>query len=647
MGTGCLFSQFVGNPITVSCQKQEICVIIISHFKLIKIMKNQFQKEKPKGPQDGLASISDVLKEYWKSMRHYKLALFVVVASSAAAALIGSVGTPILYKMFFDHIAGTQSTVDATRDLIRILWYILAANITSVLLMRVWGFTSAYFNNRVVADLKERAFAYLIDHSYRFFSNNFTGGLTVRLNRFSNSFIRIVDNVIDSVLPAIIRVVGVIAVLLFVNKTLALVVGIWMVVVFVYSYFVAQWKLGYNIRAVEAESLASGALSDSISNHGTIQLFSGAHHEFKKFSKVVRNHTRLWRLRLNLDELTDGIQFIANALIEFVVFYIAIKYWGEGGITIGVFVLVQSYILRIGYDLWGLSRVIRSTYESFADAKEMVDIMKYTHEVLDRPDAKDIQVAGGAIAFNTVKFGFSQERIVLGENGNGLNLQINAGERVALIGPSGAGKSTLVRLILRLYDVLAGSVTIDGQNISEVKQESLRNAIGFVPQDPILFHRTLMDNIRYGRFNATDEEVIAAAKLAHCHEFVSGFKLGYQTFVGERGVKLSGGERQRIAIARAILKNAPILILDEATSSLDSHSETLIQDALDTLMKGKTVVVIAHRLSTIRKMDRIIVVDHGAIIEEGSHEKLLEKKDGMYAKLWSLQSGGFIKEDVE
>jgi ATP-binding cassette, subfamily B, bacterial len=225
----------------------------------------------------------------------------------------------------------------------------------------------------------------------------------------------------------------------------------------------------------------------------------------------------------------------------------------------------------------------------------------------------------------------------------GLNLHINSKEKVGLVGPSGAGKSTITKLLLRMFDVQGGKVTIDGQEISKITQDGLRDSIAFVPQEPILFHRPLMENIRYGRRDATDEEVIAAAKQAHCHEFILNLPEQYQSYVGERGVKLSGGERQRVAIARAILKNAPILLLDEATSSLDSESESLIQDALETLMKEKTVVVIAHRLSTIMKMDRIIVMEKGEVVAEGTHQQLLEDK-GLYQKLWKIQAGGFRDE---
>jgi ABC-type multidrug transport system fused ATPase/permease subunit len=224
-------------------------------------------------------------------------------------------------------------------------------------------------------------------------------------------------------------------------------------------------------------------------------------------------------------------------------------------------------------------------------------------------------------------------------------LEIPGGQKVALVGPSGAGKTTFVRLLLRLFDVKGGSITVDGQDISDATLDSLHRAIALVPQDPVLFHRTLLENIRYGRSDATDEEVYEAARLAHCDEFIDAFPEKYATYVGERGVKLSGGERQRIAIARAILKDAPILILDEATSSLDSRSEFLIQDALDSLMKGKTAIVIAHRLSTIRKMDRILVIEGGAIKEDGSHDELLKKPESLYRKLWELQAGGFMLDE--
>jgi ATP-binding cassette subfamily B protein len=288
--------------------------------------------------------------------------------------------------------------------------------------------------------------------------------------------------------------------------------------------------------------------------------------------------------------------------------------------------------------LWNAGKNIRAVYESISDANEMTALLIQPRSIVDKEGAGALDVKNGEIVFENMSFKYGQREIM-----KDFNLSIKAGERVAFVGPSGGGKSTILKLLFRFYDLSGGKITIDGQNIAEVTQDSLRQSLSLVPQDPILFHRPLIENIRYARQDATDEEVIRASKLAHAHEFIEKSQHGYQTMVGERGIKLSGGERQRIAIARAILKDAPILILDEATSSLDSESEMLIQDALNTLMKGRTTIVVAHRLSTIMAMDRIVVIKDGTIVEEGKHDELLKAEQGMYQKLWEIQAGGFVK----
>lgn len=302
-----------------------------------------------------------------------------------------------------------------------------------------------------------------------------------------------------------------------------------------------------------------------------------------------------------------------------------------------VIVLLQSYFLRLADNLWNFGAIVRAYYESFADAEEMAVILDTKYEIEDKT-VNYLKNANGEVEFENVTYVYENNHLkVL----NDFSLKIPAGQKIAIVGSSGSGKTTLVRVLMRLFSIDSGRILIDGIDISTISQENLREQISFVPQDPALFHRTLMENIRYGKRDATDQEVMNAAHLAHCDEFIDALPHGYNTYVGERGVKLSGGERQRVAIARAMLKNSPILILDEATSALDSQSEALIQDALHKLIQGKTTIVIAHRLSTIREMNRIIILDKGKIIEDGHHEELKNNKKGLYKKLWDLQAGGF------
>ena len=337
-----------------------------------------------------------------------------------------------------------------------------------------------------------------------------------------------------------------------------------------------------------------------------------------------------------MNEIIDAVQGVIMLAIQFFMIYFAITFWQKGILTIGDFALIQLYLITLFDRLWEFGKVLRRIFEGFADASEMVEILEEPHEVRDGLAAPALAVSAGRVDFVDVQFSHHGTRKIL----DGFNLKILPGEKVGLVGPSGAGKTTVVQLLFHFYDVSGGEILIDGQNIAHVTQDSLRDHISLVPQEPILFHRTLKENILYGRAEARDEDVIEAARKAHCHEFISTLPLGYETYVGERGIKLSGGERQRVAIARAILKNAPILVLDEATSSLDSESEALIQDALHKLMQGKTAIVIAHRLSTIMQMDRIVVIDEGKIVTSGTHRELLGQ-EGIYKKLWEIQAGGF------
>jgi len=424
------------------------------------------------------------------------------------------------------------------------------------------------------------------------------------------------------------------------NTTLAYIMIMWVVAFVVLNYVFSMFKLPYDVRRAELDSETTGVLSDIVTNHSAITLFATSEKENNTFAEVTFRRAHAMWVSWTLGSIFDGLQTLIMLGVTFAVFYFAIQYWAQGLISIGTFALIQIYLIRLSEKMWDLGRVIRQVYEAIADSREMVEIMHLAYDITDDATAKPLTVTNAVVEYAGVDFNFNETRKIL----SNVSLTIPSAQKVALVGPSGAGKTTFIRLLLRLYDVTGGSITIDGQDLRKVTLDSLRRSVSLVPQDPVLFHRSLLENIRYGRPEATDDEVIAASKLAHCHEFIDSLPEKYETHVGERGVKLSGGERQRVAIARAILKNAPILILDEATSSLDSHSEALIQDALDILMKGKTVIAIAHRLSTIRMMDRIIVVDEGVIKEDGTHDQLLKTEGSLYKNLWELQAGGFILE---
>ena len=333
--------------------------------------------------------------------------------------------------------------------------------------------------------------------------------------------------------------------------------------------------------------------------------------------------------------LVNSLVFTAFAVFMFI---ILTDKWAVGDITSGRLV---SFILLVTYTSGTfifLGRIVSRVAKTYGQAEEGLQELVRPHGITDESGARDLQVNSASIDWNQVDFSFEESAVFAD-----FNLSIPAGQRMGLVGKSGAGKTTFVSLLLRQHDVSAGAITIDGQNISAVTQDSLRQAIAVVPQEPVLFHRTIKENILYGKSDATDEEVIAVAKKAQAHDFICAFPEGYDTMVGERGVKLSGGQKQRVAIARAMLKDAPILVLDEATSALDSESEVAIQQALETLMEGRTVIAIAHRLSTLRKMDRVIVMEAGQIKEDGNHDSLAHS-GGVYERLWNHQAGGFLQE---
>lgn len=550
---------------------------------------------------------------------------------------IANVTAPIYLKKIVNVVSTGPATGTAMHIVLIALGSYGVISFIGWLFQRLRMSSITYMESWVMRDLSNSAYEVLMRHSHDFFQSNFTGTLTRRVARYSKSFEPVFDSFVLTYVPIVFYIAGSIIILSERNLLLGLGVAIWTILFVIIQHFMTKWRHEYKLQRAAEDSAVTGLLSDSVSNHSTITLFASLKREQVVYGTAVEKWMRANLATWNADNTVYSVQGIIAVISEVAILWGAIYFWSKGLLTPGDFVLIQVYVLGIVTRLWDLGRVTRRLNDSYADASEMIDILELEQEISDIPNAMALQVSTGHITFKEVDFGFASETTVL----KSFSLEIPGGQKVALVGTSGAGKSTIVKLLLRLHDVSAGSVQIDGQTISEVTQLSLREQIGYVPQESILFHRTLRENIAYGKADATEEEIIEASKKAHAHEFITRFPLGYETLVGERGVKLSGGERQRIAIARAILKNAPILVLDEATSSLDSESEHYIQEALHILMEGKTVIVIAHRLSTIMDMDRIIVMERGTIVADGSHEELL-KQNGLYAKLWNIQAGGFI-----
>lgn len=459
-----------------------------------------------------------------------------------------------------------------------------------------------------------------------------------KAGRFVWSFDRITALLIFDFWRMALNVSIIIAILLMLNFWLGLAIIIWVFIFLSSNLIFARYKLKFDLKRTRADSKISALFADTITNNINVKLFAGLQEEKRTFGRKTddldKKAYKAWRIGDNI----EAGQALFMVALEFVVLYIALLLWGDSLIKTADFVLIQLYLFEIFHLVWPFGRNVRDFYEAFADAEEMTEILLTPHEVKNKKDVQEMHVPSGKVEFRDVTFtyGKADDHVV-----RHFNLMVKPGQKIALIGPSGGGKTTITKLLLRFYDIQKGKILIDGQNIKDVTQESLRRHIALVPQDPILFHRSIMENIRYGRRDASDEEVIAASKLAYCHEFIIRFPQRYKTYVGERGVKLSGGQRQRVAIARAILSNAKILVLDEATSSLDSESEAYIQKALENLIKNKTTIVIAHRLSTVMSADRILVLQDGKIVEDGTHGDLVNKRGSMYGKMWDLQVGGY------
>ncbi len=493
----------------------------------------------------------------------------------------------------------------------------------------------------VERNLAERVYKHLISQSANFHANRFGGSLVSQTSKLLGAYVRIADTTIFQVLPLISGLIFT-AIILFSRAPLFVVLLMTFSLVYiVLAIYLTRHVRDLASRHAQAESEVTAYLADSVTNVMAIKSFSGSRYEIEQFSKKTNKvRGRVYDLmggsRVLMVYLSSATTIISGLSLSMAVIGVLVF-----KADLATVYLILSYTSAIAALLLTFGvQSLRTYNRAFGDASEMTATLAVEPEVKDPVHPEVSKIKEGAIEFRNVEFKHEGAGDVLFSN---LNLKIKAGQKVGLVGHSGSGKTTFMRLLLRFSDIDGGEILIDGQNIAHLTQDDLRASIAYVPQEPIMFHRSLLENIRYGDFKATEKEVIKAAKLAHADDFINDLPEGYETLVGERGVKLSGGQRQRIAIARAMIKDAPILVLDEATSALDSDSELLIQDALWKLMEKHTAIVIAHRLSTIQKMDRIVVLEDGEVVEDGTHRDLIKAK-GIYAQLWAHQSGGFIDE---
>jgi len=588
-----------------------------------------------------------LLAFYW----HYMRPIWPVFIVMMVVGFIGS----LIEVSLFAFIGGLVDRLRVAPDPLTFFhdhWPLLAwmGFVAAVLRPLVFGVSDLVKNQTISAPFTNRirwqTHRYVLRQSLGYFQNDFAGRIANKIMQTGPALRESVNQCVEAIWFVVIYTGS--ALYLFAQADLRLTIPLllWLVgYVIALRYFVPRVK-ERAIANSDARSRLTGRVVDSYTNILTVKLFAHVDREDNYVAEGMTDWLGKFRAQLRMITFMNTSVWVLNGLLMVGTTTLGLWLWSHGLITIGAIALSTSLVIRIvnmsGWIMW----VVTGIFENIGQVAEGMETISRPHDVIDAPGAAELKVARGEIRFEGIKFHYGRQSGII----DNLSLVIKPGEKVGLVGRSGAGKSTLVNLLLRFYDLEGGRILIDGQDIARVTQDSLRGQIGMVTQDTSLLHRSVMANILYGRPEASEAEAMAAAKDVHAHDFILHLedymgRKAYGAHVGERGVKLSGGQRQRIAIARVLLKNAPILILDEATSALDSEVEAAIQESLYTLMKGKTVIAIAHRLSTIAAMDRLVIMDDGAIVETGSHAELV-KRGGIYAALWARQSGGFLAAEA-
>lgn len=587
--------------------------------------------------------ISPVVSYYWHKMFLHKPFMFGTLFVMPINVLMNQIIPPIILADVINRLANgdyVQNNLWASFGWQLVLYTVLV--LVGSYSWRIIDFFQWRIEGLAQKAIAQETFQKLMNQSARFHNDNFSGSLVSNANKLLGSYIRFADTSTFMILPLFFGLLFSLIVLSQKAPLFALVLLLFAATYMVTAVLITNKVRNHGAEHSRNESQQTGMLADSITNVMAVKSFAGQRYEEQQFNKMTQKtyNSLLKFSRIHQkQQLYFGTLLSSINAISLLMAVIAVMFFKENAATV---FLIFTYTGVISEQLFMFSNSSMRNYNrALADAREMVNILSLTPEVLDPEKPEKIGIKRGVIEFKEVSFTHEGSKEAIFDH---LSLRVKQGEKVGLVGHSGSGKTTLTRLILRFSDIQAGKILIDGQNIASLKQDDLRSNIAYVPQEPLLFHRTIAENIAYGDRSAGKEAIKAVSKLAHADGFIRELPNGYDTLVGERGVKLSGGQRQRIAIARAMLKNAPILVLDEATSALDSESEDLIQKALWNLMEGRTAIVVAHRLSTVQKMDRIIVMDKGKIVEEGSHKELLNNKSGVYAGLWARQSGGFIED---
>ncbi len=584
---------------------------------------------------------------FWHFTRAYPFLFWYATIGSMVATIVNDVLPPFIIATALNklqYLYSHHQPINFHELMPYFIAYSAAAIIGSPILWQTQARSAWLYLIKTEQKLMEHVFDHVQYMDTKFHSDRFGGALVSQTNKFVTAYERLHNDFNWNILNGATAFVASLIILLFMNAVYALAfVGISIIFLLV-MYKRMEKQMPFNRRLSSSESQTTAKLADTITNVSTVKSFAGEPLENRLFHQQTNRSKQAYIDLMNAQMKNEFISRSGIAFVKILAFSMGLVSIIVFHSPIGALYLTLTYTINLTDRLWQFMFIIRNINRAFGDSADMTDILGLDPAIKDPANPETVRIDRGGIRLRDVGFRYDDDkRNVLFDK---LNLSISPGEQVGLVGHSGGGKSSLVRLLARFMDVNEGAIEVDGQDIRNITQQALRKHIAYVPQEPLLFHRSLMENIRYGRPDATDEEIIVVAKLAHAHEFIVSLPNAYETLVGERGVKLSGGQRQRVAIARAMLKNAPILLLDEATSALDSQSEVLIQDALWKLMEGRTAIVIAHRLSTIQKMDRIIVMEDGQIVEQGSHKDLLAQ-NGTYALLWAHQSGGFIEDDDE